>query len=193
MVISWKLRAVAVAGLTRIKYSPGGRSPNRRAASLSRRRKRLRTTALPTLFPMAKTKAGGFAEASGSHDTVSGPDRADLARRRPSMADRFIVHHVKLPGGAGPSGGARSVQPAPIWSPSGDGTRAAWLGGAYEVGKGVSTRCLLGKDFVRGKPGAADRVCPPGGHQVAHFAGDGHMVASAEQPTAFSHSVGDPV
>ena len=50
------------------------------------------------------------------------------------------------------------------------------------------------EDLLRRKQGAADPVRLQGSHQVAHFAQDDHVVASAEQqPTAFSHSVGDQV
>jgi hypothetical protein len=69
---------------------------------------------------------------------VNGPDRTVLARRSSSKADRPLVRHVKLPGGAGPSGGAPSAPPARLSSPFGDGNRAASRGGGCGVGKDVS-------------------------------------------------------
>lgn len=75
----------------------------RLAASLRRRRVRLRTTAVPTRLLIAYATRGGGPP--GHHDTVIGPDRPVLASLSSAKPERPGDRHFKLPGGAGPSGG----------------------------------------------------------------------------------------
>jgi hypothetical protein len=102
---SVKLR-VAAAGLVWMRYTPPGRPNRRRAISRSWRRSRFRTAALPTRLLMANTSTARCGGRPGSQEIVMGPDRAVLALRSRSKVERPGVFHVKLPGGAGPSGGA---------------------------------------------------------------------------------------
>jgi hypothetical protein len=55
---------------------------------------------------MAKISTGRPNVGPGTHETKIGPDWAVLALRRRFKVECPGVFHVKLPGGAGPSGGA---------------------------------------------------------------------------------------
>ena len=98
--------SVAAAGRARTRYTPLGRSSCSRATSRNLRLSRFLTTALPTRLGIAKAKTARWGEEAGSQEIVMGPDRAVLALRSRSKVERPGVFHVKLPGGAGPSGGA---------------------------------------------------------------------------------------
>jgi hypothetical protein len=141
---------------------PAGR-PVRRAASRNRRRSRLRTTALPIRFPIAKAKVVVSSRA-GSRETVSGPDRAAGARRSLSKTGRRLVVHLKLPGGPGPSAGAPSELLSRLSSTCDGETHGA----SPDVGCGVGKDVSLVASYVRpvtaqrhavlSPPAAASRV-----------------------------------
>ena len=152
---------------------PAWRGPSRcreggpyAVASRKRRRRRLRTTVLPTRFPIAKASVVVASNEAGSRDTVSGPDRAAGACRSLSKTGRRLVVHLKLPGGLGPSAGApfRTALPPLVdmrWrNPCRLARRRVW------GWKGRFTGCLLRKTVTADRharlspPAAASRVGP---------------------------------
>ncbi len=130
--------SVAAAGWALTRYAPPGKFSSRRSASFILRRRRLRTTALPTVLAMANANKGLAGLAAGSQDTATGPERAVLEERRARKADRPSFWHVRQPDVAGPSGGGPLARPCRRGSPSGAGTRASWRAGDCGVEKGVS-------------------------------------------------------
>ena len=121
---------------------------------------------------------------------MNGPERTVLARRSPSKADRPLVLHVKLPGGAGPSGGAPSAPPARLSSPYGDGTRDASRGGGCGVEKDVSLIAssvgLVPREARRHRSALPQRLS-----LRLRSPGTFELVRVSQQPAAFHPSVGD--
>lgn len=100
-----------------------------RAAARRRRRSRLRTTAGPTLRPMAK--ATRTSPVPGRCTTVIGPRRARRpSRRSASKVARSLTLPIRPRGARGPSAAATGRSRARRGSSSGDGTRAVSSGDA---------------------------------------------------------------
>jgi len=89
-------------GRAPMRYSPGGTSHAANTAR-SRRRSRLRWTAVPTARPMANATCGGTRSGSGTNEHHSGSVRIRTpSRRRRTKASRSRTRSIKPRDGRGP-------------------------------------------------------------------------------------------
>lgn len=121
-----------------MRYSPGGTSDVANNAR-SRRRSRLRRTAVPTARPMAKATCGGIRSGSRTYEHHSGSARTRApSRLMRTKASRSRTRSIKPTGERGPWRDGTSAPRGRHGCSSGHGTRASWLGGGCWAGRYAS-------------------------------------------------------
>ena len=116
-------------GRAPMRYSPGGTSHAANTAR-SRRRSRLRWTAVPTARPMANATCGGTRSGSGTNEHHSGSVRTRTpSRRRRTKASRSRTRSIKPRDGRGPWPDGTSTRLDPHGCSCVHESRACELGG----------------------------------------------------------------
>lgn len=156
------LSSLTAAGVARTRYAAPltSRSSWARIEALSRRRRRFRTTAVPTSRPMAYATLGG-PEEPGAQLTPIVPIRA-LVAPRPSRENvaRSRIRQIKPTGARGPSGAARGAQRDLHASSFANGSRAYAYGADCWVGTCASQRQASSRRHLRGTEQGAARGIP---------------------------------
>lgn len=183
--------ACSAPGTAPIRYTPGGKEPARSSSvrmARSRRRNRLRTTAVPTRRPMANPTSVGSVSGWGRYLTHNGPlPTRRPRRRRESNPERPRMDRIRPKAVPGPYGGGPAERHDRRGRPCGDGNRGAWPASVHSVDRYASRQvassaCGYSHNETRSarvlsRPGdgraGSDRSAPPEPK---------HAVANADRP-----------
>ena len=108
-------------------------------AARSRRRARLRSTAVPKRRPMAYATRGGSSDPSVRKRSETGPARCRRAPARASNVARSRTRQIRPRGASGRGPGARAALHGPPWCASGGGSRGSWRACGCSAGTCAST------------------------------------------------------
>ena len=127
------------------RYAPPGRSSpaSSATAARSRRRARLRSTAVPNRRPMAYATRGGSSDPSERKRSETGPARRRLALARASNVARSRTRQIRRRAASAREPGGRAARRGPPSCACGCGNRASWRACGCWVGTCASTKSPL--------------------------------------------------
>jgi hypothetical protein len=127
------------------RYAPPGTSSpaSSATAARSRRRARLRSTAVPNRRPMAYATRGGSSEPSLTKRNETGPARRRRALARASNVARSRTRQIRPRDASARGRGGRAARRDPPWCACGGGNRGSWHACDCWVGTCASTKSLL--------------------------------------------------